>query len=144
MSTTPNAQTVRTDTDWRDVRWGHNWTETRRRYWHNPPPWRRRRCFWCRRGRPGARWWASRRGLHLNHLTYRYSHDHGRCPLWALRPMCPTCHTVETWLTRHAVRPCLRRHPWLRPWEHAAVTYAGRWTINLAVLLPLWWIWTRL
>ena len=53
--------------------------------------------------------------------------------------MCPTCHTVETWLTRRIVRPWLRRHPILRPWEHLLVTYAGRWTINLAVLLPLWW-----
>jgi hypothetical protein len=129
---------ITTVVGWRDRIWGPGWDATRRRYWRNPPSWRRRRCFWCRRGQPGRRW-SSRRGLHLNHLTYRYSHDHGRCPLWVLRPMCPTCHNVETWLTRRAVRPWLRRHPRLRPWEHLLVTYAGRWTINLAALTPLWW-----
>lgn len=114
---------------------GPGWDETRRRYWHDPPPWRRTRCYWCRRANPGeGRRWASRRRLQLNHLTYAYSDDTGRCPLPVLRPMCGFCHTVETWLTRR-VRPGMARHR--QRWAHAYVTVAVRQVVNLLVLAPV-------
>lgn len=113
--------------EWSARTYGPGWTETRQRYWASTARWRRRRCFWCRRGQPGTRW-ASRRRLQLNHLTYRLSDNTGRCPLWALRPMCPTCHGIETWLTR-------RYDPGRKqPWAHAIVTYAVRW----AMYVPMW------
>ena len=106
---------------------GPGWEETRRRYWESRAPWRRRRCFWCRRGNPGARW-AARRRLQLNHLTYVWSDGTGRCPFWVLRPMCGSCHAVETWLTRR-VRPGMARRR--QRWAHAVVTFGVRWAVNL-------------
>lgn len=63
---------------------GPGWDATRDRYWHDPPLWRRTRCFWCRRAdhRYGRRRWATSHRLQLNHLTYVWSDDTGRCPLF--------------------------------------------------------------
>lgn len=115
---------------------GPGWQDTRHRYWASSAPWRRRRCFWCRRANPGRRW-SARRRLHLHHLTYVFSDDTGRCPLWVLRPMCPTCHAVETWLARR-LRPGMARHR--QRWAHAYVTYAVRWVANAALWAPLAWL----
>lgn len=111
---------------------GPGWVETRARYWHNPPPWRRTRCYWCRRADSASmRLWSSLGRLQLNHLTYVFSDGTGRCPLWVLRPMCRTCHRVETWLTRR-VRPGMARHR--QRWAHAYVTVG----VRLAVDIVAW------
>ena len=99
---------------------GPGFEETKHRYWRSP--FTRKRCFWCRRkGR-----------LQLNHLTYLFSGETGRCPLWVLKPLCATCHGVETWLTRR-----VRRHlgRGAKRWAHAVVTYGVRWSGNVAVWL---------
>jgi hypothetical protein len=114
------------------------WEDTKRRYWASR--FTRKRCFWCRR----------KSGLQLNHLTYALSGPTGACPLWVVKPLCRTCHKVETWLARK-VRPRLKRTVRVEPvvgtgrrrrrvadrraqrWAHAYVTYAVRWSLNLAV-----------
>lgn len=107
--------------EWSARVYGPEWEEFKDRYWSHPLT--RKRCFWCRRAnRPG------RRRLQLNHLTY----PRGRAlRLWEVKPMCSTCHRVETWLTRR-FRPSMRRHR--QRWAHAYVTYSVRW----ALYLPLW------
>lgn len=99
---------------------GPGWEATKSRYWNSP--FTRKRCFWCRR----------KRRLQLNHLTYTRSDGTGRCPLWVLKPLCGTCHGIETWATRR-VRRRLGRGA--KQWAHAVVTYGVRWSVNVSVWL---------
>jgi 5-methylcytosine-specific restriction endonuclease McrA len=111
---------VSTLAEWSARVYGPGWEETKRRYWASP--YTRKRCFWCRR----------KDRLQLNHLTYQFSGETGRVPLWVLKPLCRRCHVVETWLTKR-VRRRLARHA--KPWAHAVVTYGVRWSGNVSVWL---------
>ncbi len=122
--------------------YGRGWEDTRRRYWASP--FTRKRCVWC----------MARRATQLNHLTYLYSGPDGACPFWVLRPMCRTCHKVETWVTGK-VRPRMPRggprdahgnivYPAGRrgryglirhqKWAHAVVTFWGAVSIRLSLV----------
>lgn len=98
---------------------GPEWQAFKRRYWAHPLT--RKRCFWCRR--KGRR--------QLNHLTYRPYPDSRPPRMWQVKPLCLTCHRVETWLTRR-YRPGMSRRR--QRWAHAYVTYGVRW----ALYAPLW------
>jgi hypothetical protein len=113
------------------AQYGPAWERTKAEYWRKAArrPWMRRRCFWCRRRGRGVGFWSVQRSLQLNHLTYRWGV--GDAPLIVLRPMCPTCHAIETKITR-MVRPGMRRHR--QAYAHAFVTYLGRW----ALYIPVW------
>jgi len=93
--------------------YGAAWEDTKRRA--RQSRWTRKRCFWCRRRRSVTIQW--------HHLTYLFGV--GDPPLWVLRPMCVSCHKVETWICRQ-VSSSQARHRW----AHARVTYLGRWVIR--------------
>jgi 5-methylcytosine-specific restriction endonuclease McrA len=120
------------------AQYGPEWEATKRRYWSRSGWWIRRRCFWCRRARPGRSSWSARGMLQLNHLTYLFGV--GNAPLWVLRPMCPTCHKIETWVTRK-IRPALGRSTgWRFRWAHAFVTFGVRWLLYVPVIVFGLWI----
>lgn len=118
---------------WSDRVHGPGWQATRARYWHDPPPWRRTRCYWCRRADPrsGKTRWTSRRRLELHHLTYLFSGPTGACPFFVVRPMCKICHDVEGWL-KDRYDPG-NRHPWI----HGKVTWIGRQVFNAVFWVPV-------
>lgn len=110
--------------------YGPEWNRTKQHYWQTVGrPWRRRRCFWCRRGhvtQPGkVRFWTTDRAPELHHLTYVFGY--GDAPLFVLRPMCHTCHHIETTVTRMFFGEGFARRS---RWAHAHVTYTVRWVIN--------------
>lgn len=116
---------TRTSKQWVDasVLYGPEWQETKRRYFASP--YTRKRCFWCRRSP------ADRKRHELHHLTYRRK---ARPFFWQVKPMCSTCHGIETTVSR-VLKVLLRR----RRVPHVTATYGVRWLINLAVLSPIWY-----
>jgi hypothetical protein len=106
--------------------WNDDWERTKDRYWSNP--FTRHRCFWHQRfwlGKPLS--YAQRQ---LNHLTYRRG---GSPHVWQVKPMCRTCHKIETGLARFLRVLGVKRHP------HYVATYGVRWLITLAIFTPIWY-----
>jgi hypothetical protein len=105
--------------------YGPNWEATKR-HWRNAW-WTRKRCFWCRRIKHVT--------IDAHHILYpRKPIPAGDVHIIWLRPMCRTCHKIETRIARHH-----RRHaaPNRKRYSHFIVTYMGRWIINLLVILPI-------
>lgn len=101
--------------------YGRDWQDYKDRYWSSP--FTRKRCFW-HRGR------MSFGGRQLNHLSYaRQSTPRW----WQVKPMCRTCHKIETFLARALRALGVKKHP------HYVATYGVRWLINLTVTAPIWY-----
>lgn len=112
--------------------YGDQWELTKRR-WRDHPFTRHRRCFWCRRKR--SLWVSGHRiVLDAHHLVYPRNRPAGEISIWLLRPMCRTCHKVETWMAR-GHRAHMRNGR--KRYAHLLVTYLGRWAILWAALAPI-------
>lgn len=113
---------------WQDAAtgpWGSDWERTKDRYWANPLL--RKRCFWHQRFWLGQPMTYGQR--QLNHLTYRRG---GSPRFWQVKPMCRTCHGIETWLARALRALGIRRC-------HYVATYGVRWLITAAIFAPVWY-----
>lgn len=101
--------------------YGPNWTDTKRQW--RSAWWTRKRCFWCRRKKHVT--------IDAHHLLYPKGKPAGDVSIFLLRPMCRTCHKIETWLARRH-----RRHVenGRKRYAHLYATYLGRWCINASVL----------
>lgn len=72
----------------------------------------------------------------LNHLTYKRG---GSPRVWQVKPMCRTCHSIETFIATKLIRPLSRIFKVLRYRDHYVATYSVRWLITWAIFAPIWY-----
>jgi hypothetical protein len=111
--------------------YGPNWDNTKARWRRSR--WTRKRCFWCRRRKHVT--------IDAHHLLYpRPPKMAGDVSIFWLRPMCRTCHKIETWIARNRRKHMANGR---KRYAHLYVTYGGRWLINITCWLPVIYLWFR-